>query len=107
MLTDLYLLPLLSGQVVDMPNGELRLAPAFPPPYTMPVLISGCEGSITAAASSDGGGGVEYTLAVAFGSLKLPAGGLSVHGAKFSAPVDLAAGQSVSWTGPAVPSRLR
>ena len=51
-----------------MPKGELALAPAFPPPYTMPVLISGCEGTIKATAAG------EFELAVAFGSLNLPAG---------------------------------
>ena len=32
MLTDLYLLPLLSGQVVDLPSGKLALAPKYPAP---------------------------------------------------------------------------
>ena len=92
MLTDLFLLPLLSGQVVDMANGKLSLAPKYPPPYVMPVLISNCEGSITATA--DG----KYTLAVAFGALKLPAGGLSVSGVACAKAVELQAGGSVSWS---------
>lgn len=46
MLTDLYLYPLLSGQVVDMAAGTLELAPMFPAPYVMPVLISGVEASL-------------------------------------------------------------
>ena len=33
MLTDLYLLPLLSGQETDLPNGKLALAPKYPAPY--------------------------------------------------------------------------
>lgn len=33
MLTDLYLLPLLSGQVPDLPAGKLALAPKYPAPY--------------------------------------------------------------------------
>ena len=85
-------LPLLSGQVVDMPNGKLSLAPKYPAPYVLPVLISGCEGSITATA--DG----KYTLAVAFGSLKLPKGGLSVSGVACPQAVDLQAGGTVSWS---------
>ena len=92
MLTDLYLIPLLSGQVVDMPNGKLSLAPKYPAPYVLPVLISGCEGSSTA--TTDG----KYTLAVAFGSLKLPKGGLSVSGVACPQAVDLHAGGTVSWS---------
>ena len=38
-------------------------------PYTLPLLISMCEGSVTA--TTDG----HYTVAVTFGSLKLHAGG--------------------------------
>ena len=93
MLTDLFLYPLLSGQVVDMASTgvQLRLAPLFPAPYTLPVLISGCEGSISA--TTDG----NFTLAVAFGKLELHAGGLVVEGKPYSVAVSLAAGESVSW----------
>ena len=51
----------------------------------------GAEASI---ASKEHG---KYTLAVAFGSLKLPAGGLSVDGVVCEKAVDLSAGQSLSF----------
>ena len=42
MLTDFYLLPLLTGLTVDMRNAStgarLELNPRFPPPYVLPVL---------------------------------------------------------------------
>ena len=91
MLTDLYLFPFLSGQVPDLPSGKLALKPKYPPPYVMPVLIAGAEASI---ASKEHG---KYTLAVAFGCLKLPAGGLSVDGVVCEKAVDLSAGQSLSF----------
>ena len=47
MLTDLSLLPLLSGQSVDLLHGRLSLAPMYPPPYVLPVLVAGMEGSLT------------------------------------------------------------
>ena len=94
MLTDLFLLPLLSGQVVDMAEGKLSLAPMFPAPYKMPLLISNCEGSISQAKAKGA-----YTLEIAFGSLKLPAGGLSVSGVAYEKAVDLEAGGSISWGG--------
>ena len=59
MLTDLFLLPLISGQVVDMPRGTLSFTPMYAPPYTLPLLIANCEGSITATAAG------KFTLAVA------------------------------------------
>ena len=57
-----------------------------------------CEGSITASATA-ADGSVKYELAVAFVSLKLPAGGLSVHGSEYAGTVDIKAGESISWTG--------
>merc|ERR1711988_548660 len=61
MLTDLFLLPLLSGQVVDMASTgvQLQFEPMYPAPYTMPMLISNCEGTISATV--DG----QFTLRVA------------------------------------------
>jgi hypothetical protein len=94
MLTDLFLLPLLSGQVIDMAEGKLSLAPMFPAPYKMPLLISNCEGSISQATAQGA-----YTLEIAFGSLKLPAGGLSVSGVAYEKAVDLEAGGSITWGG--------
>ena len=90
MLTDLYLIPLLSGQTVDLSKGVLTLNPKFLPPYVLPVMISMMEGQLTAA-------GTKYTLRVAFGSLTLPAGGLSVSGCKTPNALKLSAGESVTW----------
>ena len=91
MMTMLYMYPLLTGQTENMPEGQLALAPVYPPPYTMPVMLSGCEASITLTDSGNA------TLAVAFGALNLPANGLSLHGNVFPNAVSLTAGQSVSW----------
>lgn len=92
MLTDTYLYPLLSGQRVNMAEGKLLLEPYFPPPYVLPVLLSGVEGSIASETAGS------YTLSVAFGKLELPAGGLFVDGVAFKQPVNLVAGQNISWS---------
>ena len=91
------------GQVVDMAKGRLHFSPMFPPPYTMPLLISNCEGSISQAKPN---GTITLdiaslcfatiTLDIAFVSLKVPAGGLSVGGVSYAKPVDLKAGDSIS-----------
>lgn len=93
MLTDLFLLPLLSGQTVDLgaTGVQLSFAPVYPPPYSLPLLVLGCEGTISAATNGT------VTVAVAFGRLQLHAGGLSVGGRLYAGPVKLEAGQSVSW----------
>ena len=84
--------PFLSGQIADLPNGKLALAPKYPAPYgPMPVLIAGVEASIASEAKG------KYTLHVAFGSLKLPPGGLSADGVVCEHAVDLRAGDSLSW----------
>ena len=57
----------------------------------MPVLIAGVEASIASEAKG------KYTLHVAFGSLKLPSGGLSADGVICQKAVDLHAGESLSW----------
>ena len=79
------------GQVVDMAKGRLHFSPMFPPPYTMPLLISNCEGSISQAKPNG-----TITLDIVFVSLKVPAGGLSVGGVSYAKPVDLKAGDSIS-----------
>eukprot|EP00966_Prymnesium_polylepis_P156971 3627146-Prymnesium_polylepis.1 len=95
MLTDLYLLPLLSGQNVDLPHGRLSLSPKFTPPFVVPVLLAGMEGSLTSLATGS------YELKVAFGRLKLPASpGLVVDGVPYGAALDLQMGQSVAWKAP-------
>jgi hypothetical protein len=93
MLTDLFLLPLLGGQAVDMASAGVQLSfrPRFPPPYALPLLILAVEGSVHA--SVDG----SFTVAVAFGVLDLHAGGLAVDGVVCPGPVKLTAGQSISW----------
>jgi hypothetical protein len=74
-----------------MAKGRLHFSPMFPPPYTMPLLISNCEGSISQAKPNG-----TITLDIAFVSLKVPAGGLSVGGVSYAKPVDLKAGDSIS-----------
>ena len=91
MLTDLYLLPLLSGQKADLSHGRLSLSPYFAAPYVLPVLLAGVEGSI----ASDAKG--QFTLNIAFGTLKLPAGGLSVDGVAYTKAVDMKGGDVISW----------
>lgn len=126
MLTDLYLIPLLSGQNVDLSKGMLALNPMYEPPYILPVMISMMEGQLTATASTSApspspksaaaaaaaapaklaatpayasmaGKQTQYTLLVAFGALSLPAGGLSVSGCKHQHAITLVAGESVTW----------
>jgi len=93
MLTDLFLLPLLSGQMVDLGSSTVQLsfAPRYRPPYTLPLLLVNCEGTISTSTNGT------FTLAVAFGRLQLHAGGLSVGGRPYPKAVNLVAGQSVSW----------
>ena len=91
MMTMLYMYPLLTGQTENMPAGQLALAPVYRPPYTMPVMLSGCEASITLTDTGNA------TLTVAFGALNLAAKGLRLHGNAYPNAVSLTAGQSVSW----------
>merc|ERR1712125_108538 len=97
MLTDLYLLPLLSGQSVDLTRGALSLNPRFKPPYVVPVLLMMCEGSLTAHTPPHDDGFV-YTFEVAFGSLTLAPNGLSVGTCVYPEHVNLSAGQSLTWS---------
>lgn len=91
MLTDLYLLPFLSGQSVNLAEGRLLLKPYFPPPYVLPVLLSGLEASVSAEKK-----GV-YTFHVAFGALALPKGGLTVDGVAYPEVINMKAGDTISW----------
>lgn len=75
-------------QKESLPATQIRLGIASP--YVLPVMISMMEGQLTAA-------GTKYTLRVAFGSLTLPAGGLSVSGCKTPNALKLSAGESVTW----------
>ena len=91
MLTDYYLIYALSGQQTNIPAGKLSFAPLYAAPYTVPFAFMGTEGTLAVSASGT------KTLKVAFGSLTLPAGGLSVSGSAYPNSVSLTAGQSVSW----------
>lgn len=91
LLVDYYLLPALTGQVTDIPNGVLTFEPAYPCPYTLPVLLQGTEGLLSCSATNS------FTLTILFGRLVLPQGGLSVAGNVYAGAVDLSSGLSVSW----------
>ena len=58
----------------------------------MPVLVANAEGSLTSRTKG------EYTLTLAFGALSLPRGGLVVDGKPCPKPVNLKAGDEVSWS---------
>lgn len=119
-LTFYFNLYALSGQVTDIPGGRLAFAPAYPPPFRLPLLLAGTTGALVArvgpaaAAPEDADEdadaveddapevavAVTYTVEIAFGRLRLPAGGLSVSGHAYPHAVDLAGGQRLSWTVP-------
>jgi non-lysosomal glucosylceramidase len=90
-MTQYYLIYALSGQQTDLPAGKLSFAPVMPAPYSLPVVLYGGTGTLVATTSG------RVTLSLAFGSLSLPAGGLSVAGVAYSGAVTLQAGQSVTW----------
>ena len=90
-LTSLFLLGALSGQQTDLGSGRLAFAPLFACPFEVPLLLAGRTGTV----ACDAGG--TFTVALAFGELQLPAGGLSVNGEVYAGAVVLAAGESVSW----------
>lgn len=91
LLPDYHLLYALAGQATDLPGGTLSFAPRYACPYTLPLLLAGTTGAV----ACDGAG--QYSVSVAFGSLSLPAGGLSVSGSPYPGAVALSAGGSVSW----------
>jgi hypothetical protein len=91
MLTDYYLLYTLSGQKIDISSGTLSFAPLYPCPFSLPFLALGREGTISCVNTNT------YTLALAFGDLQLPSGGLSISGKVYPNAVSLSGGQSVSW----------
>ena len=116
MLTDLFLLPLLSGLRVDLSGTVappmLEIAPTlYPPPFTLPVLYSGVEATISAARTSVGGVGVEqraaaggssveFVLSVAFGAIELPRGALRVCGQVVNGDgeINLREDEQLRWT---------
>lgn len=90
-LTHFYIHLALSGQQVNLPRGTLSFLPRYSEPFSLPLLLAGATGTVSAAADGT------YTVALAFGSLTLPAGGLSVNGRAYASAVSLVRGQSVSW----------
>jgi hypothetical protein len=86
-----YLAGTLANMTVNIPAGTLSFAPLYPCPFALPFGLVGREGSVSCDASGT------YTLSLAFGSLSLPAGGLSVNGKAYANAVSLTGGQSVSW----------
>eukprot|EP00048_Salpingoeca_helianthica_P016203 m.230998 g.230998 ORF g.230998 m.230998 type:complete len:1044 (-) comp18208_c0_seq1:66-3197(-) len=90
-MTDYYLLPLLAGQQVDMPRGKLTFTPAYACPFNVPLLLVNTTGLVSCDIQNT------YTLEVRFGSLTLPAGGLSVQGKVYPAPLHLGPGEKVTW----------
>ena len=91
MLTDYYLIYALSNQLLDVPAGTLSFGPVYPCPMSVPFAALGREGALSCDAAGT------FTLALAFGDLALPAGGLSANGKVYAGAVSLAGGQSVSW----------
>ena len=90
-LTHFYIHLALSGQQVNLPQGTLSFSPRYSAPFSLPLLLAGATGTVSAAADGT------YTVALAFGALTLPAGGLSVNGRAYASAVSLVRGQSVSW----------
>jgi hypothetical protein len=96
LLVDYYLVPGLSGQQHHFGKGAssfLSFTPPYSPscPFTYPLLLPGTTGSVGCDAAG------AFSLSLAFGTLELPAGGLSVNGHVCAAPVSLGPGDSVAW----------
>jgi non-lysosomal glucosylceramidase len=91
-MTDYYLLPLLAGQQVDMPHGRLSFAPVYPCPFSVPLLLVNTTGIVACDKNN------VLSVEIAFGMLRLPAGGLSVSGRTYRDAVNLSPGQRVTWS---------
>jgi non-lysosomal glucosylceramidase len=94
LLVDYYLLTALSGQETNIPAGTLSFEPAYPCPYTLPLLLQGTEGLVSCSGTP---ASPAYTVTILFGALSLPTGGLSIAGSTYPAPVNMAAGDAVTW----------
>ena len=92
LLVDYFTLPALSGQVTDVAHGKLTFAPVVACPFNLPALLAGVTGTVSCDAISG-----KFTLALAFGQLTLPAGGLAVNGRAYPEALTLTAGNSVTW----------
>lgn len=91
MLTDYYLIYILNGQLTNLPNGTLSFTPVYACPFALPFAMVGREGNIGCDSTGT------YTLSLGFGTLNLPANGLSINNKPYPNTVNLIAGQSVSW----------
>jgi non-lysosomal glucosylceramidase len=93
LLVDYYLVPLLSGQQAALHQGTLSFNPPFSQkcPFAYPLSLAGTVGRVSCDST-----GV-YNVSIAFGTLELPAGGLSVNGKAYPQVVSLGKGESVSW----------
>jgi len=91
-MVDFYLLGALTGQRTNVAAGLLSFDPVYACPFSLPVLLQGVEGTLSCGAD-----GAQHTLALAFGRLALPAGGVSVAGRACAAAVRLGPGESVTW----------
>lgn len=90
-LTAYWLLPSLSGQLIDLSSGTLSFKPAFSCPFKLPALAAALTGTISCDSNE------VYTLSISFGTLSLKSGGLSVNEKVYSGEVNLGPGESVSW----------
>ena len=91
-LTHFYLHYALSGQQQNIPEGILTFAPVFPAPFTLPFFLAGSSGTVAQDAAG------KFTLFLAFGTLNLPAHGLSVNGVPYTQPVSMKRGDTVTWS---------
>jgi hypothetical protein len=89
-MTDYYLLTILSGQQTNIPGGSLKFNPVYGCPFNLPLLMVNTTGVVSCANGM-------YKVSISFGELKLPANGLSVNGKPYTQAVSLVAGQSVTW----------
>jgi len=95
MLTDLYLIQLLSGQNTDMGKGLVAINPRFDPPYVLPVMFLGVTATIEAYTTSDNT--IHANFTVVFGKLELPENGLVWNGCAYQDVVNLGMGEWVDW----------
>jgi non-lysosomal glucosylceramidase len=92
LLPNYYIILALSGQQTNIPNGTLSFNPRIPAPLSLPFVMANTLGTFSVDAT-----GTNHTLTLSFGSLYLPANGLSISGSNYPNPVSLSEGQSISW----------
>ena len=79
--------------MTDLPSGTLSFAPLYACPFSLPVMLAGTEGTLSCSGTPQ-----QYSFSIAFGSLSLPAGGLSVNGKAYPGAVDYTAGDApLTW----------